>query len=91
MSQTEHDNVATNESAIADWLIGRLRFYGQVEESDITLDSPITELGLDSIYVMTLCGDIEDTYEISADPTMFVGLETLGDVATELSARVSAA
>jgi len=91
MSQIEHDDVATSESAIAQWLIGRIRFYGQVEDEAVTLDAPLTELGLDSIYVMTLCGDIEDTYEISADPTLFAGLETLGDVAGEVSARVSSA
>jgi acyl carrier protein len=39
---------------------------------------------------MTLCGDIEDTYEITVDPTFLADLTTLGDVSRELSARVSA-
>ncbi len=90
MSQIERDEVATNEAAIAEWLINRIRFYGQVEAEAVTVDSPLTELRLDSIYAMTLCGDIEDMYEIDVDPTFLADMETLGDVSRELSARVSA-
>ena len=90
MPHTEQDDVATSEAAIAEWLINRIRFYGQVEDEAVTVDAPLTELRLDSIYAMTLCGDIEDMYEISVDPTFLADMTTLGDVSRELSARVSA-
>lgn len=90
MSQTEQDDVATGEAAIARWLIDRIRFYDQVDPASISIDARLSELALDSIYAMVLCGDIEDTYDISVDPTLFANLKTLGDVASELSARVQA-
>ncbi|MCS5735605.1 acyl carrier protein [Herbiconiux daphne] len=74
-----------------DWLIERIRLYNQVDAEEVTLDAPLTELGLDSIYVMTLCGDIEDTYGLSIDPTFFAEFETLGQVATALDERIASA
>jgi acyl carrier protein len=90
MSQTEGDEVATSAAAIAEWLIDRIRFYGQVDDQAISVDAPLTDLRLDSIYAMTLCGDIEDTYDISVDPSFLADMNTLGDISRELSARVSA-
>lgn len=76
-------------SPMADWLIGRITFYDQVDAAEVTLDAPLTELGLDSIYVMTLCGDIEDEYGVAIDPTFFADFTTLGDLAEGLAARVA--
>jgi acyl carrier protein len=92
MSQTT-DPIATGiaSSDVAEWLIGRIRFYDQVDAADVTLAAPLTELGLDSIYVMTLCGDIEDTYGLAIDPTFFAEYTTLGEVADALSARIASA
>lgn len=90
MSQTEQDDVATTEGAIAQWLVDRIRFYDQVDPALITIDAPLSELALDSIYAMMLCGDIEDKYDIGVEPTLFAGLRTLGDVASVVAARVQA-
>ncbi|MCR2763287.1 acyl carrier protein [Microbacterium sp. zg.B48] len=79
------------QSDVAAWLIDRIRFYDQVDAAEVTLEAPVAELGLDSIYVMTLCGDIEDTYDIAIDPTFFAEFGTLGEVADALTARVAAA
>lgn len=78
----------TSASPMADWLMGRITFYDQVDAAEITLDAPLTELGLDSIYVMTLCGDIEDEYGVAIDPTFFADYATLGELADGLAARV---
>lgn len=92
MSQTTNPAAAgTSQSDVAEWLIGRIRFYDQVDAADVTLDAPLTELGLDSIYVMTLCGDIEDTYGLAIDPTFFAEFSTLGEAADALSASIAAA
>jgi acyl carrier protein len=82
------EKTSTSESEVADWLVGRITFYNTADE--VTLSSPLAELGLDSVYVMTLCGDIEDTYGIAVDPTFFAGYETLDDLATGLAARLAA-
>lgn len=76
-------------SQMADWLIGRIRFYDQVDADEITLDAPLSELGLDSIYVMTLCGDIEDAYGVPIDPTFFADYSTLRALAAGLAEHTS--
>jgi acyl carrier protein len=81
----------TTEAAVspmAAWLIDRITFYDQVDPATITVDAPLAELGLDSIYVLTLCGDIEDAYGVAIDPTFFADYQTLGDLADGLAARV---
>lgn len=90
MSQATQGD-ATSEAAIGEWLIGRIRFYGQVEDDDVTLDAHLVDLRLDSIFAMTLCGDIEDEYDIVVDPTFLADMTTLGDVSRGLSARAAAA
>ncbi|MET0641869.1 MAG: acyl carrier protein [Jiangellaceae bacterium] len=87
-SITSESAAAVSESPVALWLIDRIRFYDQVDAETITLDAPLTDLGLDSIYVLTLCGDIEDTYGLAIDPTFFADYATLGELADGLSARI---
>ena len=86
--ETAQDSAA---SPMALWLIDRITFYDQVDAEEVTLDAPLAELGLDSIYVMTLCGDIEDTYGVAIDPTFFADFATLGALADGLTARVDEA
>jgi acyl carrier protein len=88
---TSPENPSTQTVGEADmtaWLIGRIRFYDQVDPATVTPDAPLAELGLDSIYVMTLCGDIEDTFGSEIDPTFFADYATLGELADALSDRV---
>lgn len=91
MSTTEKAAAATSVSDLGAWLIDRVRFYDQVPAETVTLDAPLGELGLDSIYVMTLCGDVEDTYGYPLDPTFFADYATLGEVAEALSERIQTA
>lgn len=81
------EKTATTESDIANWLVSRITFYDTADV--VTPSSPLTELGLDSVYVMTLCGDIEDTYGIEIDPAFFADFDTLDDLATGLSVSIA--
>ena len=73
---------------VGEWVLDRLRVYDQVPPEDLQLTAPLTELGLDSIYVMTLCGDIEDTFELEVDPTWIAEFETLGAFVEGLVAKI---
>ena len=83
-------HVDTSPESVGSWLISRIRLYDQVDAETVTLDAALTDLALDSIYVMTLCGDIEDTFGLDIDPTFFADYETLGDVALALDERLAA-
>ena len=87
---TRTDSAQTTGDTLADWLIGRIRFYDQVDPETVALDTPLTDLGLDSIYVLTLCGDIEDAYGFAIDPTFFAQYATLGELADGLTPRLTA-
>ncbi|GAA4902218.1 acyl carrier protein [Streptomonospora salina] len=52
------------------WLLGRLAFYLRCTEDDIAPETPLAELGMDSVYAVTLVGDIEDVYDLEVDPTL---------------------
>lgn len=77
---------SSDHPPVADWLIDRITYYGQAEV--VELDTPLVELGLDSVYALTLCGDIEDTYDLQIDPTFFADFTTLGEFADGLAARI---
>ena len=78
----------SDQASVADWLIDRIRAYDQVDPETVHLDSPLSELGLDSIYVLTLCGDIEDTYAVQIDPPFLAAFDTVRELAVGLSARI---
>jgi acyl carrier protein len=52
------------------WLTARVATYVQRAPEQIQPDVPLTEYGLDSVYALTLSGDIEDHLGISVDPTV---------------------
>jgi len=56
--------------ALQEWLAGRVATYVQRTPEEIKTDVPLSEYGLDSVYALTLSGDIEDHLGLSLDPTV---------------------
>jgi acyl carrier protein len=52
------------------WLAGRVATYVQRAPEEIKADVPLSEYGLDSVYALTLSGDIEDYLGLTLDPTL---------------------
>ncbi|MGI5152400.1 acyl carrier protein [Plantactinospora sp. CA-294935] len=67
MSGTIQD---TSVEAIRTWLVGRIAFYLQRPAEEIDTDAPLVEIGLDSVYAMTLSGDVEERFDLEVEPTM---------------------
>lgn len=74
------------ETEVQEWLAGRIVAYGKKSEGGFTVDTDFSELGLDSVYALTLCGDIEDEYGIEVDPEIMWDFNTIRALATELDA-----
>ncbi|QKJ20295.1 acyl carrier protein [Microbacterium hominis] len=70
---------------VEEWLTGRVLAYGKVAADSFTVDTPLTELGLDSVYALTLCGDIEDEFELEVDPTIVWDYPTIRELAEGIS------
>ncbi|TDD40126.1 acyl carrier protein [Actinomadura sp. KC06] len=59
-----------SEQTIRDWLIERVAFYTERAPDAVDPDVQIVELGLDSVYALNLCGDIEDEFGFEVEPTL---------------------
>jgi acyl carrier protein len=67
MSETIHE---VSVSAIRDWLTDRVAAYLERPREEIDPDQPLVEMGLDSVYAMTLSGDVEERFDIEVEPTL---------------------
>ncbi|GGO28111.1 polyketide synthase [Microbispora rosea subsp. aerata] len=70
--------------ALESWLRDRVATYGEVDPSTFTEDTPLTELGFSSVYALTLCGDIEDTFGVDVEPTIVWDNPTIRRLAAAL-------
>jgi acyl carrier protein len=66
---------------IRNWLIERIAYYLERPVDDIDPAVPLAESGIDSVSAVSLCGDVEDRFEINADPTMVFDYPTVADIA----------
>lgn len=69
------------------WLIERIAYYVQRPAHDIDTAAPLADYGLDSVYALALCGDIEDTLHVMIDPTLIWDIDTAGALAAYLGSR----
>ena len=81
----------TDAMTIEAWLEGRVVAYGKVDAGSFTPETPLAELGLDSVYALTLCGDIEDEFALEVDPTIVWDHPTIRSLAHGISDRLAAA
>lgn len=87
------DAINTSSTSVAElrnWLIGRVSTYGEIPPEDFTVDTPLVELGFNSVYALTLCGDIEDTYDIDADPSLIWDNSTIAELASAIDEMLHA-
>lgn len=80
----------TTTTEIAEWMMGRIDFYGQVVEGSFDIDSSLEDLGLDSIYAMALLADIEDQYGVVLEPAVFQELTSIRQLSDAVAARLAA-
>jgi acyl carrier protein len=83
--------MTTTATDIETWIVGRIVAYGKLDAAGFTAQTPLNELGLDSVYALTLCGDIEDEYGIDVDPSSLADYKTISELAEGLRARLAPA
>jgi len=75
-----------NQESLNTWLTERVSTYVKRKPEEIKMDVPLSEYGLDSVYALTISGDIEDYLGISIEPTImwdFPTIEKLSKVLVE--------
>ncbi|MGV1008340.1 MAG: acyl carrier protein [Dermatophilaceae bacterium] len=70
------------------WVQGRIACYLQREPDDIEVDESLFGYGLDSVYALTLCGDIDDEFGLAVDPTLAWDYPTIREIAGYLTSRL---
>lgn len=62
---------------IQKWLTVQVKEYAPQALEELDPEAPLALYGLDSVYALTLTGDIEDQYGIDVDPTVMWDHPTL--------------
>lgn len=75
---------AADAGTISAWLTESIADYRQVRPEEIDPDVPLADLGLDSVYALTMCGDIEDRFGLETDPTVAWDHPTINALAGHL-------
>jgi acyl carrier protein len=57
-------------SELRAWMIERVAEYLERPPEQIEPDVSLASYGMDSLYALVLCGDIEDHLGITVDPTL---------------------
>ncbi|TSE01535.1 polyketide synthase [Skermania sp. ID1734] len=74
---------------IVDWLIYRVAAHTEQPRRLIDTTIPLAELGIASLTAVALCGEVEDEWDIDADPTMVFDYPTILDLAGFIAAEVA--
>ncbi|GHJ41943.1 acyl carrier protein [Streptomyces sp. TS71-3] len=85
---TETPQPATAE--VIEWLRGRVAAQTGRAAEEIAPDVPLNNYGLDSVYVLGLCAEIEDHYGIEVEPTIMWDNTSLAPLADALLPLIAA-
>ncbi|WP_405937299.1 acyl carrier protein [Streptomyces sp. NBC_00726] len=80
---------ATSTQTIREWLVDRVAYYLELTPADIDAGAELAELGLDSVYALTLCGDVEDRFGLVVEPTMAWDHPTIDAITDHLAAELA--
>ena len=75
--------------SIERWVIERVAFYLDCSVRDVDPSVPLCETGIDSASAIGLCGDVEDHWQIDADPTLVFDYPTISDIAAFIAGSLA--
>ncbi|MER5768705.1 acyl carrier protein [Streptomyces sp. NPDC001985] len=73
------------------WLADRIALYLKRSPSEIVFTVPLAEYGLDSVAALSLCGDIEEDFDLVLEPTVAWDHPTVDALAAHLVEELRAA
>jgi acyl carrier protein len=75
---------------IQEFVVSRVGDYDGRRPESIDADRPLADYGLDSVSALTLCGDLEDRYRITLEPTVAREYPTVNAIAAFVAERIVA-
>ncbi|MDP9866787.1 MULTISPECIES: acyl carrier protein [Streptosporangium] len=82
--------IATDLDSIRGWLRAQVASYVTRAPEEIDPLVPFAQHGMDSVYLLSLCGDIEAEYGLEVEPTLAWEHPTVAAMADHLRGRLSA-
>ena len=79
------------EHEVAEMARGVLVRRLQLPPSKITSETRIEDLGVDSLDLVTIAGEFEETFNIAIPTKDLMKIRTFGDIVTQLSSKVGVA
>ena len=70
---------------LVDWLIDLIASYLNTDPDAIETDRALGDYGLDSVFALKLCTDLEFEYGFLAQPTIAWDYPTIDDIAGHLT------
>lgn len=83
------NSIMPSTQDVRSWLTERIAFYLEMPEADVDPDLPLVDIGLDSVYSLTLCGDVEERFDLLVEPTMAWDHPTISKLAVYLHGELS--
>ncbi|MFF5211561.1 acyl carrier protein [Streptosporangium sp. NPDC000396] len=82
--------IVADLDAIQNWLRAQVASYLGRSPQEIDPLVPVAQYGMDSVYSLSLCGDIEAEYGLEIEPTLAWEHPTVAAMADHLRGRLSA-
>lgn len=89
MPDDRRSSATMDATEIESWLRQKVAEYSEREPTSFDRDTPLADLGLDSVYALVLCGDLEDAYGIEVEPSIVWDHPTIGELAEAIGSEVS--
>ena len=70
---------------LADWLTIKVAGYLNVSWDTIDIDTPLADCGIDSVYAMALCADLQCEKGFDVETTIVWDYATIGAIAEYLT------
>jgi aryl carrier-like protein len=81
---------ASEYRELADWLTMKVAGYLNVPPHAIDVDTPLADVGIDSVLGMTLCADLECEKGYAVETTIVWDYPTIDAIAAHLTAERAA-
>ena len=81
---------APTPEVLFEWIRARVAYYIERDPDDIDPDTKLVGYGLDSVYALAICGDLEDEFGLVVDATLAWDYPTVNAIVDYLSEVVTA-
>lgn len=71
------------------WLRERVSYYLETPVGEIDPGVSLAEYGLESVYAFALCGDIEEEWGVTVEPTLVWDVDTIAALTVHLAGLVA--